>query len=91
METVDSGRLFMLSPLRDLSYYCGFVSDRYIVLTMAADALNLALAQSEVQLFKMQVILHFEHGHGNFLIIKDKWTQKLWPSCQKSAFSIEIG
>ena len=44
---------------------------------MAADALNLALAQSEVQLFKMQVILHVEHGHGYFLINKDKWTQLL--------------
>ena len=54
---------------------------KYIVLTMADDALTVALAQSEVQLFKMQVILHFEHGHGNFLINKDKWTQKLWPSC----------
>ena len=54
---------------------------KYTILTMAADALTVALAQSEVQLFKMQVILHFEHGHGNFLIIKDKWTQKLWPSC----------
>ena len=54
---------------------------KYTILTMTADALTVTLAQSEVQMVKMQVILQFEHGHGNFLINKDKWTQKLWPSC----------
>ena len=58
METVDSSTESMLSVLFDIfSATEALFQINYKILTMAANAMTVALAQSALQLIKMQVIV----------------------------------